>query len=86
MGLQGLQIALENSVQDRPEGTTTKSQHNSPESTTRHDMSTIVQPIKKMTNLIKARMPQHPFSEPEYTFPHSVCKRQPSPGSSPLKK
>ena len=49
-------------------------------------MSTIVEPIKKMTNLIKARMPQHPFSEPEYTFPHSVCKRQPSPGSSPLKK
>ena len=49
-------------------------------------MSTIVEPIKKMTHLIKSRTLQHSSSETEYTLPHSLCKRQPSPGISPLEK
>ena len=87
LGLQGLQIALKNAAQNKEEDSTAKpQQHNSPESTTMHDMSTMVEPIKKMTDLIKARTPQHLSSESNYSFPNMACKQQTSPGISPAKK
>ena len=48
--------------------------HDSPESTTMHDMSTMVEPIKKITDLIKARTPQHLSSESNYSFPNMAWK------------
>ena len=86
-GLQQLQNTIKNAAQNTAQKSTAKpQQYDSSQSTTRDDMSTIVEPIKKIANFIKERTPQHPSSELDCTFSHQVYKRQPSPGCSPAKK
>ena len=85
--LQQLQITIENAAQNTAQQSTTKTQQpDRPESITRDDMLAIVEPIKKITNIIRARTPQNPSSKLDCTFPHPTYKRQPSPGCSPAKK
>ena len=82
-----MQITIENAAQNTAQQSTTSVQQpDSPELTTRDNMLAIVEPIKKIINIIKAGNPQHPPSESDYTFPHPAHKRQPSPGCSPVKK
>ena len=77
LGLQQLQITIENTAQNTAQQSTTSVQQPySPELTTRDNMLAIVKPIKKIINIIKARNPQHPPSESDCTFQHPAYKRQ----------
>ena len=86
-GLQQLQITLANAVKSTAQQSTAKAQQpDSPESTTRDDISAIVEPIHHITEIFKARTPQHPSSQSNDTYPQPAYKRQSTPGSSPSKK
>ena len=62
-------------------------QHNSPESTTTHDISDIVAPtIDELTNLMKTSTPKNTPSEADYYFSHQPHKRQHSRDCSPTRK
>ena len=86
-GLQQLQITIQSAAQNTKRESATKTQQPpSPESTTFDNLLQITTPIKQITDIIKARTPQHHTSGFDYILPNPADKRQHSPGCSPSKK